>query len=304
MRRNIAYGIGLLGFALVAGSEVYAGDPLSPPIPVEILGLPFKQATVLWGFAAALIIFVACWLWGRKLSYDNPSRGQAFLEMLVGAFDNLTADGFGTKNRGRVYLPLLATLFMFIWMSNMMGLFPIPAMDIGGETFIDYNGNETYDPGEPFVDANNNQKHDTGFVIPAPEEPTSNVSTTLAMALLFVLIIGHGSAIRYAGIGGYIKDYFSPGGFIGVIMAPLNIVGKAAEIISISFRLFGNIFGGAVIISVVSGLIYHFILPPFLYGFFGVFVGTVQAFVFTMLALTYISSGAAEEPEDELEAAA
>jgi len=291
------------GLLLAFAPEVMAGDPLNPSLPIEIWGMPFKQATVIWGFAAALIIFLACWLWAKNLCYDKPSRGQAFLEMLVDAFDTLTRDGFGTKRRGRIYLPMLATLFMFIWMSNMMGLLPIPSMDIGGETYIDYNGNEAYDPGEPFVDSNNNGKHDTGFIIPEPEEPTSNVSTTLSLALLFVLIIGHGSAIRYAGIAGYIKDYFSPGGLIGVVMMPLNVVGKLAEIISISFRLFGNIFGGAVIISVVSGLVYHFVLPTFLYGFFGVFVGTVQAFVFTMLALTYISSGAAEEPDEELEAA-
>jgi F-type H+-transporting ATPase subunit a len=115
------------------------------------------------------------------------------------------------------------------------------------------------------------------------------------MALLFVVLIGHGSEIRIHGIGGYIKSYFSPEGLIGILMFPLNLVGKIAEVVSISFRLFGNIFGGVVIISVVSGLLHYMFMPIGLYGFFGIFVGTVQAFVFTMLALTYISMGAAEE---------
>jgi F-type H+-transporting ATPase subunit a len=72
-------------------------------------------------------------------------------------------------------------------------------------------------------------------------------------------------------------------------MAPLNIVGELAKVVSISFRLFGNIFGGAIIIAVVSPLIYHLVLPPILTAFFGLFVGVVQAFVFTMLTLTYIA---------------
>jgi F-type H+-transporting ATPase subunit a len=60
-------------------------------------------------------------------------------------------------------------------------------------------------------------------------------------------------------------------------------------VVSISFRLFGNIMGGSIIILVVSYLSFNLVLPPFLNAFFGIFVGTVQAFVFTMLTLVYIS---------------
>jgi F-type H+-transporting ATPase subunit a len=72
-------------------------------------------------------------------------------------------------------------------------------------------------------------------------------------------------------------------------MMPLNVIGELAKIISISFRLFGNIMGGSIIILVVSYLCYSIILPPFLNAFFGLFVGTIQAFVFTMLTVVYIS---------------
>jgi F-type H+-transporting ATPase subunit a len=70
---------------------------------------------------------------------------------------------------------------------------------------------------------------------------------------------------------------------------PLNLIGEIAKVVSISFRLYGNIMGGSIIILVVSYLVYGLIIPPFLYAFFGMFVGTVQAFVFTMLTLVYIS---------------
>jgi len=72
-------------------------------------------------------------------------------------------------------------------------------------------------------------------------------------------------------------------------MAPLNIIGEIAKIVSISFRLFGNIMGGSIIILVVSYLTWSILLPPFLNAFFGMFVGTIQAFVFTMLTVVYIS---------------
>ena len=73
------------------------------------------------------------------------------------------------------------------------------------------------------------------------------------------------------------------------LMAPLNVIGELAKVVSISFRLFGNIMGGSIIILVVSYLTYSIILPPFLNFFFVIFIGAIQAFVFTMLTLVYIS---------------
>ena len=78
-------------------------------------------------------------------------------------------------------------------------------------------------------------------------------------------------------------------------MAPLNVVGELGKSISLPFRLYGNVFGGAVIITVLSHLIMHVGLPPLLNVFFGIFVGTIQAFVFAMLALTYTAVAIAQE---------
>jgi F-type H+-transporting ATPase subunit a len=121
-------------------------------------------------------------------------------------------------------------------------------------------------------------------IVPGLEEPTKDLNTTLGLGLMG-FIIAHGTAIKVKGLKHYIKEYFEPMFFL----APLNVVGEIAKVISISFRLFGNIMGGSIIIVVVSYLIWGLLLPPFLYGFFGLFVGTVQAFVFTMLTLVYIS---------------
>jgi F-type H+-transporting ATPase subunit a len=121
-------------------------------------------------------------------------------------------------------------------------------------------------------------------IIPHLEEPTKDLNTPLSLGVLG-FVIAHAAGIRSKGIKNYIMEYMEPIFF----MAPLNIIGELAKIISISFRLFGNIMGGSIIILVVSHLTYSVVLPPFLFAFFGLFVGTIQAFVFTMLTVVYIS---------------
>jgi len=121
-------------------------------------------------------------------------------------------------------------------------------------------------------------------IIPGFDEPTKDLNTPLGLGIMGFFLT-HTAAIREKGLVKYLKEYTHP----FFIMAPLNVVGEIAKVISISFRLFGNIMGGAIIITVVSSMVYSLFLPPFLYAFFGMFVGTVQAFVFTMLTITYIA---------------
>ena len=121
--------------------------------------------------------------------------------------------------------------------------------------------------------------------IPVFAEPTRDLNTTLGLGILGG-VVAHYSGIRAKGFKGYLKEYCSPMWF----MAPLNVIGEMAKVVSISFRLYGNIMGGAIIIIVVSELLAYQVFP-WLIGvpFFGLFVGAIQAFVFTMLTLVYIS---------------
>jgi F-type H+-transporting ATPase subunit a len=123
-------------------------------------------------------------------------------------------------------------------------------------------------------------------VIPIPGfmEPTRNLNVPLGMGLMAVSIV-HYMAIKNKGIGPYLKGFTEP--FFP--MAPINIVGEFSKAISISFRLFGNILGGAIILIVISSLVRFILLPVGLSLFFGIFIGTIQAFVFTMLAISYIA---------------
>ena len=187
----------------------------------------------------ALLIVIGLLASRKKTMLPRPI--QALGELIVGLLYELTEDALG-KDLAKTYAPLICALFMFLLLSNWLG------------------------------------------IIPHLEEPTKDLNTTLGLGVMGFLI-AHYAGIKSKGFKAYLKEYFQPIFF----MMPLNLIGELAKIDSISFRLFGNIMGGAIIILVVSHLTYSIIIPPFLYAFFGLFVGTIQAFVFTMLTVVYIS---------------
>ena len=213
-----------------------------PQLTFHILGmdLVFNTQTIVmtWIIMALLIAFSI--LATRKINF-LPNPFQVVGEMFVTAFFNLTVDALDEK-MAKKYFPIICSLFMFLLLSNWIG------------------------------------------ILPYSNEPTKDLNTPLGLGLLG-FVIAHYSGIKAKGFKGYIKEYMEPIFF----MAPLNLIGEISKVISISFRLYGNIMGGAIIILVVSHLVYSLILPPFLLCFFGLFIGTIQAFVFTMLTLVYIS---------------
>jgi F-type H+-transporting ATPase subunit a len=130
--------------------------------------------------------------------------------------------------------------------------------------------------------------------IPWLEEPTTDINTALALGCIS-FVYAQVASILALGLWEYIKGFFSP----FFLMLPLNIIGRLATVVSISFRLFGNMFGGSIISAIYSNLIRKsviFQLAGIFSGFnlavmlfFGVFEGSLQAFVFTMLSLTYLA---------------
>lgn len=169
-----------------------------------------------------------------------PGPVQTVAEVLVQVFRDLVFQTLGKF--GGKYFPLILTLFVFILVSNWLGM------------------------------------------IPFLEEPTKDLNTALILGIVG-FVVAHASAVRAKGWRSYLRGYLQP----FFLMLPLNVIGELAKVVSISFRLYGNIMGGSIIILVVSHLVRQLVLPPLLYAFFGAFVGTVQAFVFAMLTLTYIS---------------
>jgi F-type H+-transporting ATPase subunit a len=213
-----------------------------PQFVIKLFGLNlvFNVETIImtWIVMAALIVFA--FLATRKIGF-LPNPFQVVGEFLVSAFYNLTKDALD-ENMAKTYFPLICSLFMFLILSNWLG------------------------------------------IIPKLGEPTKDLNTPLGLGIMG-FVIAHYAGIKAKGFKGYVKEYFQPIFF----MAPLNVIGELAKVVSISFRLYGNILGGAIIILVVSHLIYSLVLPPLLLCFFSLFVGTIQAFVFTMLSVVYIS---------------
>ena len=132
--------------------------------------------------------------------------------------------------------------------------------------------------------------------------PTTDLDTTLAWALTTVAMI-YVSGVKYNGIG-YFKDLFEP----SPLMFPLNLIGELARPVSLSFRPFGNILGGSIIMALfyqlleyVSALIpgleipfAQFLIPVPLHLYFDIFAGILQAFIFIMLTMVFVGMAAEE----------
>ena len=179
----------------------------------------------------------------RSVLRKRPSKSQIMFEATYTSLEGFVIDTLG-KDRA-YYTPYIVTLFLFIWICNMIGMIPIPGL----------------------------------------MEPTRNLNVPLGLGLMVVVVV-HYSAVKFKGAWKHIQEYMphkNP-------MFILDIIGEVSKVVSISFRLFGNILGGAIIILVVSSLVNYVVFPVGLNLFFGIFVGTIQAFVFTMLALSYIGA--------------
>ena len=117
-------------------------------------------------------------------------------------------------------------------------------------------------------------------------QPTADLAVTGALAMMsFVLI--HFRRIRMQKRG-YIKEYFSP----HPVFFPINLVGEISKPVSLAFRLFGNILGGVIIMGLIYGMLplaLRIVLPDLLHAYFDVFAGSLQAFIFTILSMTFIA---------------
>lgn len=209
-------------------------------VPVGDYTFYFNLNVIVMSWIAMSLLIVFGYFSARQRMV-LPGPLQSLAELIVGQFYNLTEGVLG-KDRAKTYGPLICALFMFLLLSNWIG------------------------------------------IIPHLTEPTMDLNTPLSLGLMG-FVIAHYAGIRAKGLKNYLKSYFEPIFF----MAPLNLIGEIAKVVSISFRLFGNIMGGSIIILVVSYLTYSVLLPPFLNAFFGLFIGSIQAFVFTMLTIVYIA---------------
>lgn len=253
-------------------------------IVAETLG-HFLGLTITNSFLSSIVvvtlILTYAYFTGKSLKIKKQNKNQTVLELIVMGFYSLSTSILGKKH-SKNYFPIVFSFFIFILISNWFGLLP----------FV--NGIK-YTPSETVQEQNEtNEKTEAIHVFRAP---TSDLNTTLALAIISVILIQY-AAIKELGFGKYSGKFFNfkvvKKGIMGKFEAGINsfvgileLLSEFAKIISFSFRLFGNIFAGDVLIIVISALTYSIGTLPFL-GL-EVFVGLIQAFVFTMLTLVFLN---------------
>ncbi|MEO0795453.1 MAG: F0F1 ATP synthase subunit A [Verrucomicrobiota bacterium] len=289
-----------LSLLLTASPAMAAGDGGVSPYAYTLFkigGIPVTNAMVTGWMISLLLIFGVRKLVGKPQIV--PSKGQAMVEsMLKGVYD-IMEPIIGKKLIGKVF-PLLITLFLFILINNWSGLFPgvgsfghftpdymVPADHVeeakeAGLTVRKFD--DTYYVGHFYY-----------YFRPA----NADLNTTLALAIIsFIAWIWY--VLRYAGPGVLFFDLFGnkadknevPGfiyiplfgvfGLVGVI----EVVSILSRLVSLPFRLFGNVFGGENLLTSMHGMIAWFVPVPFF--FLEILIGLVQALVFTLLTAVYI----------------
>ncbi len=235
-------------------------DVKGPEILFEIpvFGGIGVSETIVNSWIIMAVIALVCFFLGRNLKVRNPSKRQLVAEKAVTMITNLVTDVMGEKNAR--WAPYIGTLLMFSAVSSLSSL--------------------------------------TGL-----RPPTADLATTLGWALVTFVMV-QATSIRCHGVGGWLKGFTQP----IFVMTPLNIISEIANPISMAFRHFGNIASGLVITSLVyaalaalSSLVLGWIpvigqipflqvgLPALLSIYFDLFTSVLQAYIFSMLTMVFVS---------------
>ncbi len=305
--------------------------------------------TLLASWLTMLLLIGGSWAMTRRMRRDReqamvPGRWQGLLEMVIEGFYNMVEGAAGPKWT-RKFFPIVMTIFLFVAISNWMGLTPLfggwgalhhAEQGHGGavewlndaETFGLWKQAEEAGAEAAHADAANEEAsaevagHDadaTGLYTLAPmfRAATTDMNTTLALAIVSVVLtqyfglraLGIGYLGKFLAVGGIVKAFTKRGigcvgriaqfgmGCIDLFIGGVESISEIGKIVSFSFRLFGNIFAGEVLLGVMGFLIPYIVSLPF----FGleIFVGLVQALVFMMLTVAFFVVAISHHGEEE-----
>ena len=210
----------------------------------ELIGLGhFAHAYphILYSWVVMIMLIVLGFIAAKSVSLV-PTKVQNVMEIVISALEEFTIDITGEE--GRWLFPLLATVFLYIFTCNIIGLIP-------------------------------------GFY-----PPTASLNTTLSCALV-VVPFTHVIGIKYHGVK-YIKHFLGPVWWMVPLIFPIEVIGHLARILSLTFRLMGNMMGHELVAGILFGLAGAFFAPlPIMV--LGIFVALVQAFVFYLLSVMYFT---------------
>ncbi len=209
--------------------------------------------TIVGTWMIMLLIFIGARIATRNLTDGlKINRWQNFMETVVSWLKGEVETAL--QRKAKFIFPFIASLFVFVVVSNLSGVIPLPFYSpISGEWAV-------YIP------------------------PTGSFSTTIGLTILVMLSVPIFGILR-SGIGGYLKRYIKP----TFIMLPFNIIGEISGGASLAIRLYGNVMSGTVIVSILLILAPMFL--PVVMQLFGLLTGVIQAYIFATLALVYIVAG-------------
>jgi F-type H+-transporting ATPase subunit a len=251
-------------------------------VPVDTLfsigGYPVTN-TFLVTIATILIILFCFWLAIRNMRMI-PRRWQNLVEWATELLLNLCEEVAGKEN-GRRFFPWVSTIFLLVLFANWWEV--IPGVETVGTIDRSLPGcaNVQATAGIFLTGATSN------CIVPWLRPPSTDLNFTLAIAVISVFMT-QVYGIRRLGVGQHILKYLNfREGVLGVAIGLLEFVLEMIRVVSFSFRLFGNLFAGDTLLLVMAFLI-PFVAPIPFY-FLEVFVGFIQAFVFAMLTLVFMT---------------
>ena len=200
-----------------------------------------------------------------------PGRVQVAMEAMVMFFYSNLIEAYGSEKRAKKHLPLIVGLFLFILICNQFTIIPFAQSIVTGDG--------------------------TGFF----RNPTSHFALPIAMALI-VFFVSHIIALTTNPVR-HFRNFIKLGLFLKIrsfkdfgnalfenFLSILDIIGEFAKVVSLSARLFGNVFAGEVMVMVITGLsIYTQFIVPLPFYVLSIFSGLIQALVFAILAMAFIS---------------
>jgi F-type H+-transporting ATPase subunit a len=195
---------------------------------------------------------------GSKMKYI-PGKIQNIVELALEKLLALMESTLGSREKAEKYLPLVATTFIFIFTSNLLGIFPGV-----GSLVVSHGGKAS-----PFF-----------------RSPASDLNFTLGIAIITVVMTNI-FAVYAVGLLTHLNKFFNFKNPIAFFVGILELISELAKTVSLSFRLFGNVFAGEVLLMIIFYLVPYVVPIPFL--FLEMFVGFIQSFVFSMLILVSLA---------------
>jgi F-type H+-transporting ATPase subunit a len=213
---------------------------------------------VLLAFLVLVVLTIFAVILKNKLK-EIPGILQNVAELVLDGALGLMDSVLGSRRESEKYLPIVFTIFLFVLFSNWFGLVPgVGSITIGQG-----------------VNA-----------VPLLRSPASDLNFTLALALIAVTMINI-FGIAAMGLRERVSVFFNFSSPLKFFVGILELISEFARIISFTFRLFGNVFAGEVLLAIMALLVPYLVPLPFM--FLEIFVGFIQAFIFGMLTLVFVA---------------